>query len=93
LLRQFGEAGKGCGGSAEGAGYIEQVTGAGAGAKQGFSAEERADKNDVGQGDGRLREVAAGQRDFVGRGQGEQASEEALEPGRSAAGSFSEIER
>ena len=90
---EFGQAGKGSGGSAEGAGYVEQVAGAGTGAEQGFPSGECADKYDVGQGDGRLGEIAAGQRGLVGRGQGEQAVKEALEPNRAVAGSFSEFAR
>jgi hypothetical protein len=53
------------------------MAGAGGGAKQGFPAGNRADEDDIGDGDGRLGEVAAGERGFVGRGQGEQAVEEA----------------
>lgn len=69
------------------------MAGAGTGAEQGFSAWNCSDKDDVGQGDGRLGEVAAGQGGLMGSGQGEQAVKEALEPGRSAAGSSSEFAR
>ena len=74
------QAGQGGGGSAQGAGYVEQVAGAGAGAEQGFAAGNRADENDIGDGDGRLGEVAASQRGFVGLGEGEQAVKEAGKP-------------
>jgi hypothetical protein len=69
------------------------MAGAGTGAEQGFSAWNCSDKDDVGQGDGRLGEVAAGQGGLMGSGQGEQAVKEALEPGRSVAGSSSEFAR
>lgn len=82
---QFGQAGEGGGGTAKGSGDVEQVAGTRAGAEQGFSAGNPANEDDVGDGDGGLGQVAAGERGFVGCGEGEQAVEEALDPGRAAA--------
>ena len=66
---------------------------AGGGAEQGLSAGNRADEDDIGDGDGRLREVAAGQRGFVGGGQGEQTVEEALDPGGFSARGYCQLAR
>ena len=56
------------------------MAGASGGAEQGFSAGDGANEDDVGDGDGRLGEVAAGQLGLVGLGQGKQAVEEAARP-------------
>jgi hypothetical protein len=69
------------------------VARAGGGAKQGLSAGNRADENDVGDGDGRLGEVAAGQRDFVSGGEGKQAIEEVLDPGGFPARGYCQLAR
>jgi len=59
-LGQFGEAGETGGGSAEGSGDVEQVSGPGARAEQGSAPGDGADQHDVGQGDWRFGQVAAG---------------------------------
>jgi hypothetical protein len=46
------------------------MAGARGGAEQGLSLGNAADENDIGDGDGRLGEVAAGQRGLVGGGEG-----------------------
>jgi uncharacterized protein len=81
MLGQLLQTGEGSGGPAEGAGYIEQVAGAGGRAAQGFSSGNRAKEDDIGDRNGRLGEVASGQRGFVGCGEGEQAVEEVGKPG------------
>jgi hypothetical protein len=79
-LGQLGEAGEGGGGSAEAAGDVDQVTGKCAGSKQGFAVGSCADKDDVGDGDGRFGKIAAGEWSLVSFGEGEEAVEEALDP-------------
>jgi len=74
------------GGCAESAGYVDQVAGPGAGAEQRPPAGDRADEDDVSDGDWRLGEVATGKRGSVGVCQGEEAVEEAVYPGAGAAG-------
>lgn len=74
---ELGEAGSG---AAEISCYVEQMAGAGAGAEQGFAVRNCAGEDDVGDGDGGLGEIAAGQRNFVLVGEGEEAIEEAVEP-------------
>ena len=78
---QLGQAGKRSGGSAESAGDVKEMAGAGGGAKQGLSLGNAADEDDIGDGDGRFGEVAAGQRGLVSGGEGEQAVKEGVHPG------------
>ncbi len=82
--RQLSEAREGSGGSAKGAGDVEQVAGACAGAEQAFTTRNAANEDDIGYGDGGLREISAGKRSLVSGGQGKQAVEEALDPGWAA---------
>jgi hypothetical protein len=84
VFSQLGEADEGGGGSAEGASDIKEMAGAGGGAEQGFSLGNPADEEDIRDGDGRLGQVAAGQRGLVSGGEGEQAVEEGLDPGSAA---------
>ena len=53
---------------------------AGAGAEQGFAAGDGTDEDNVGQGDGRLCQVATGEWRLVNLCEGEEAIEEALKP-------------
>src|ERR1035441_2912246 len=62
---QLGKAGEGGGGSAKGACDVEELARAGGGAEQGPSLGNAADEDDVGDGDGRLGEIPAGQRGLV----------------------------
>jgi len=78
---QLGEAGEGGGGSAKGAGDVEDMAGAGGGAEQGPSLGNAANEDDVGDGNGRFGEIPAGQRGLVGGGEGEEAVEEGVDPG------------
>ena len=82
---QFGQLGEGGGGSAKRSSHIKEMARPGCGAEQGSSMWNSADEDDIGDGDGRLGEVAAGERDFVGCGEGEQAVEEGLNPCGTAA--------
>jgi len=77
---EFLELRKAGSGAAEISCDVEQMAGAGAGAEQGFRARNCAGKDDVGDGDGRLGEIAAGERNVVLVGEGEEAIEEAVEP-------------
>jgi len=79
---QVGEASEGGGRSAKLSGDVKEMAETCARAEQGFAAGNRADEDDVGDGDGRLGEVAAGERSFMGGGQGEQAVEECVYPSR-----------
>ena len=67
-------------GAAQFAGNVEQVARPSAGAEQGMAAPNRAGKHDVGDGDGRLGQVAAGQKGFIGLGEREKSVEEAFNP-------------
>lgn len=78
---QRGELLEAEGGAAEVAGDIEGIAGAGAGAEEGAAFGNGADEDDIGEGEGRLGEVAAGEGRFVVVGEGEQAVVEAVHPG------------
>jgi hypothetical protein len=87
------EAGQGCGGSAKEAGDVKKVPWAGGEAEQGTSPWNRADQDDIGKWDWRFRQVAAGKWSFVSGGQGQQAVEEALDPGLASSSRISEFAR
>ena len=87
---QAGEAG---GGSAKSAGDVEGMAGNRAGAQEGSAAGNGADEHDVGDGEGRFGQIAAGKGGFIRPGEGEEAVEEALKPGGPAAGGGGEIAR
>jgi hypothetical protein len=77
---EFGEAIKGCGSSAEGACDVEQVAWTSAGAKQRAATRKSANQHDVGNGEGRFRQITSGKRNRMKLGEGKQAVEEALDP-------------
>ena len=76
-----GEGGEFGGGAAEGAGDVEEVAGAGAGAAEGAACGGGAEEDDVGEDEvgGGFGGVAAGEGNVVGCGEGEEAVEEAVE--------------
>ena len=74
---QLGEAG---GSTAEPSGDVKQVSGFCARTKERFAGRDSAGKDDVGDGDGRLGEIATGQWGIVGVGEGEEPVEETVEP-------------
>jgi hypothetical protein len=78
---QLGNPVKGGGRSSEAAGDVEVVAGARSGAEQGLSLRNAADENNIGNRDGRLGEVAAGQRSLVSGGEGQEAVEKGVHPG------------
>jgi hypothetical protein len=92
-VRQFSQTVQAGGSTAQGAGYVEQVTGAGAGTEQGLAPWSCADEDDVSDGDGGLGQVTARQRGFVGLGQGEEAIEETVDPGGTVAPGNSQLAR
>lgn len=70
------------GGTAERTGNVDQVSGAGSGAKQSSASPDRADQNDVEAGKLRgPRGVSSGKRNAALLGEREQAIEEAVDPG------------
>jgi len=68
------------GSAAKLAGNVNVVAGTSAGAEKSFAARRRSDEDDVGNGDGRFAQVAAGERRFEGGGEGKKAVEETIEP-------------
>ena len=85
-----GDVGQGCGRSAERAGDVNGVAGAGCGAQEGFAAGDSTDQDDVGEGDGGFGQISAGQGDAGGVGKAEQAVVEAGHPGDAAAAGANE---
>jgi len=90
---QLRQAGKSGGGSAQCAGYVEQVADTRAGAQQGFSAGNCAGEHNVGHGDGRFGQVTASERGLAGLGQGQQTVEKPLHPGALTALSRGQLAR
>jgi len=85
------ELSKGGGGSTEGAGCVEELAGACAGAKEGAAGGDGADEDDVGEGGGGFGEIAAGEGGVGGGCEGEQTVEEAVDPGGAAAAGGCEL--
>ena len=81
LPSQLGEKGEARGGASQRACDINPVTGAGAGAKQGFVAWDGAEEDDIGDGQRGLTEIATREGGVVGSGEGKQTVEEAVGPG------------
>ena len=82
-----------CGSAAEAAGYIEQVAGASTGAQKRPSARNRSDEHNVGNGRGRLSQIASCERGLVSFSQGEKAVEKVVNPCRLPAPAAGEITR
>ena len=79
--RIFGQGREFSGCSPEGAGDVEDVSGASCGAEECAAFGDCADDDDVGYGEGgRFGEIAAGEGDVFAIGEGEQAGVEAVDP-------------
>jgi len=83
FFRLAEETGEFCGRAAEGAGYVNLVTGFGSGAEQGAFRGDAADEDNVGEDEfaGGFGSVPASERDAVLGGESKQAREEARGPG------------
>jgi hypothetical protein len=66
---KLGEFGKSGGSSAKRAGHVEEMARASGGTEQSSSTWNSADEDNIGDGDGRLGEVAAGEWGLVARGE------------------------
>ena len=76
-----GERGEGSRCAAQAAGDVEQVTGPSAGTEKRAAARNCAYQNNVGQGEGRLGQIAAGQWGLGALGEGKESIVKAREPG------------
>jgi len=79
--RRLHKAGKSSGGASEAARDIEQIAGARSGTEERFSAPHCAGEDNVGDDDGRFREVATSQRGLMRRSERKKSIEKEVKPG------------